>query len=94
MGDVALSKEQFHVVAFNQWKGNVPPPPDVQNGMHHYTLVVPDDKAYVSLEKRIKKANSAATSHQDGYFIKDPAGLRIYVTKDDSKAEPVYIANE
>ena len=85
MGDVALSEEQFHVIAYNEWKGKVPPPPDISNGMHHYTLVVTDDKAYAELEARIKKAKITTTPHQDGYFIKDPAGLRLYITKDDSK---------
>lgn len=89
MGDVALSEAQFHVIAFNQWKGSVPPPPDINNGMHHYTLVVPEDEAYSDLERRIKNAGIDTTPHQSGYFIKDPAGLRLYITTDDSRVELV-----
>lgn len=89
MGDVALSEVEFHVIAFNQWKGNVPPPPNPNIGMHHYTLVVPDDKAYANLQKRIKKADIVMTPHQNGYFIKDPAGLRLYITQNDSEVNYV-----
>lgn len=87
MGDAALSEAQFHVIAFNQWKGDVLPPPDRNIGMHHYTLVVPDDKAHSSLETQIKKAGIATTLHQGGYFIKDPAGLRLYITQDDANVK-------
>lgn len=85
MGDMALSEEQFHVIAFNEWKGNVPPPPDVANGIHHYTLVVSDPKAYADLEARVKKAGIQTEPRQSGYFVKDPAGLKLHITRDDSK---------
>lgn len=84
MGDVALSEVEFHVIAFNQWKGNILPPPDPNIGMHHYTLVVPDDAAYADLRGRIEQAAVEITPHQSGYYIKDPAGLRMYITQDDS----------
>ena len=89
MGDVALSEVEFHVIAFNQWKGNILPPPDPNIGMHHYTLVVPDDTAYTELKSRIEAAGVEMTSHQAGYFIKDPAGLKLYITQDDSALEMV-----
>ena len=90
MGDVSLSEVQFHVLAFNEWKGNVPPPPEVSNGMHHYTVVVSDNEAFTDLDKRIKDAGITTTPHQDGYFIKDPAGLRLYITKDDANMRIVH----
>lgn len=89
MGDVALSEVEFHVIAFNQWKGDVLPPPDPNIGMHHYTLVVPDATAYTELQQRITAANIKQTPHQEGYLIKDPAGLSFYITPDDSKMELV-----
>lgn len=91
MGDVSLSEVEFHVIAFNQWKGAVLPPPDAHLGMHHYTLVVPDNRAYADLNNRIKKAHIEMTQHQEGFFIKDPAGLTFYITQDDTKMEMVHV---
>ena len=85
MGDMALSEDKFHVVAFNQWKGNVLPPPQPNIGMHHYTLVVSIQKSYEELQKRLKQAEINTISHQEGFFVNDPAGLAIYITNDDSK---------
>lgn len=89
MGDVSLSEVEFHVIAFNQWKGDILPPPQPNIGMHHYTLIVPDERAYADLRMRIEKAKIEMTSHQDGYFIKDPAGLSFYITRNDSKMKLV-----
>lgn len=89
MGDVSLSEVEFHVIAFNQWKGDIQPPPQPNMGMHHYTLVVPDERAYTELRTRIEEAKLVMTPHQEGYFIKDPAGLSFYITRDDSAMEVV-----
>lgn len=89
MGDVSLSEVEFHVIAFNQWKGMVLPPPESHLGMHHYTLVVPMKKAYTALKKRITAADIAMIPHNEGFYITDPAGLKFYITPDDSSLKVV-----
>ena len=81
MGDVGLTKEKNHVVAFNAWKRtNIPSPKDAA-GLDYYTLVIKGDLAYNALIERLNSNKVEILSIDGETFILDPSKIKIKLEK-------------
>lgn len=77
MSDVSLSKEVYHVVAFNSWKNTSTKAPEDAVGLDYYTIVFSDKKAHQETLQRIKAANVNIIEENNEIFILDPSDIKI-----------------
>ncbi|HJS29302.1 MAG TPA: VOC family protein, partial [Anaerolineales bacterium] len=81
MGDVGLSDDQPHVVAFNTWKGEgAPPPPAGALGMRYFTVVLPDSTALDQVLTRLREAGLATELTEEGTLVRDPSQIAVVLT--------------
>lgn len=77
MGDVNLSQEEYHVVAFNAWKNTKTKAPEDALGLDYYTITINDQKVYNDLLNRIKEAKVALIEENDEVFVFDPSDIKV-----------------
>lgn len=82
MGDVGLEEEQYHIIAYNIWKGTDIPAPEDALGLDYYTLILADKDDYHSLKSRLKEANVETFTENDGEYLYDPAHIKIRLKVD------------
>ena len=81
MGDVGLSEDQPHVIAFNTWQGEgAPPSPPDSLGLRYFTIVLPDKRELERTAERIRKEGIAAEPMQDGILVSDPSQIGVMLT--------------
>jgi catechol 2,3-dioxygenase len=81
MGEVGLSEDQPHVVAFNTWKGSTAPPaPADALGIRHYTIVPPDTAVLDRMLAQVRAAAIPIEETPEGLLIKDPSHVGIILT--------------
>lgn len=81
MGDVGLSEDQPHVIAFNTWKeeGAPPSPPDTL-GMRYFSIVLPDSTELDRVLARVKQAGLAIEPTEQGSLVHDPSQIAVVLT--------------
>jgi catechol 2,3-dioxygenase len=81
MGDVGLSEDQPHVIAFNTWKGEgAPPPPPDTLGMRYFTIALPDSTELEQVLARVRQAGLATESSEQGILVRDPSQIAVVLT--------------
>lgn len=70
-----------HHIGTNTWagRGAPPPPPDVV-GLRAFTLVVPDEGAWVGIRERARAAGLPVRESAGVLFLEDPSANRLRVT--------------
>jgi catechol 2,3-dioxygenase len=64
-----------HHVGFNTWRGpGVPPAPDGNVGLRHFTVVLRGESELEALRRRAKAAGVAVEDGPDGPVLRDPSG--------------------
>lgn len=67
-----------HHLAANTWEGRgARPPPPGTLGLREYSVVLPDEESVGALEKRLRRADLAATRDGDDLLARDPAGNAV-----------------
>jgi catechol 2,3-dioxygenase len=83
MGEVALSNELNHVIAFNNWQGEgAPPPPPNMLGLRYFTIVLTDQTQLDEVLERLKQAEIPFEQTEQGYFVQDPSQINVLLTVD------------
>lgn len=83
MGDVALSPQRPHVIAFNTWIGEgAPPSPPNALGLRYFTIVLPAQDELERVLERIRQANIPTEPVEKGVMVHDPSHIRILLTDD------------
>jgi catechol 2,3-dioxygenase len=81
MGDVGLSEDQPHVIAFNTWKGEgAPPSPPDTLGMRYFSVVLPDSTELERVLARVRQAGLATEPTEPGILVRDPSQISISLT--------------
>jgi catechol 2,3-dioxygenase len=81
MGEVGLSDDQPHVIAFNTWKGEgTPPPPPDTLGIRYFTIVLPDPTELDRVLARIKQAGLTPEPTGQGMLVHDPSHIAVVLT--------------
>jgi catechol 2,3-dioxygenase len=81
MGDVGLSEDQPHVVAFNTWKGDgAPPAPPEALGMRYFNVVLPDSAALDQVLARVEQDGLATKDTDEGVLVRDPSQIAVILT--------------
>jgi catechol 2,3-dioxygenase len=81
MGDVGLSDDQPHVVAFNTWKGEgAPPPPAGALGMRYFAIDLPDPGTLDQVLGRVRQAGLATEMTEAGVLVCDPSQIAVVLT--------------
>ncbi len=81
MGEVGLSEEQNHVIAFNTWKGEgAPPAPANALGIRYFTIVLPDQTALGQVLERVQQHGIATERTEEGLLIRDPSSIGVVLT--------------
>ncbi|GAB4579890.1 MAG: catechol 2,3-dioxygenase [Anaerolineales bacterium] len=81
MGEVGLSEDQPHVIAFNTWKGEgAPPPPANALGLRYFTIILPDPAELEQIEKRVHRAGIEVTETENGLAVRDPSQNTVILT--------------
>jgi catechol 2,3-dioxygenase len=64
-----------HHLGLNTWgTAGAPPPPPNSLGLHHYSLVLPDEAERARLVERLRAANQNIEDTPTGPLLRDPAG--------------------
>lgn len=67
-----------HHIGINVWAGvGAPPPPDDAAGLRWYTIDLPSQEALSAVEENLRSRDVATEPHQEGVFLRDPAGNGI-----------------
>jgi catechol 2,3-dioxygenase len=70
-----------HHIGLNTWAGvGAPPPPPGAIGLRHFVVRLPDEAARSSVSDRLRAANIAIETRDDGLLVRDPAGNAILLT--------------
>lgn len=77
MSDVGLTKETYHVIAFNGWKNTSTPAPRDALGLDYYTIEINDEAKYNAMLERIKAANVTLNEVNGEVFILDPSSIKV-----------------
>jgi catechol 2,3-dioxygenase len=81
MGDVGLSDDQPHVIAFNTWKGEgAPPPPSGSLGMRYFSIVLLDAAELQQVLARVEQAGLTAEQTDQGMLVRDPSHIAVILT--------------
>lgn len=81
MGEVALSDEQNHVIAFNNWQGDgAPPPAPNMLGLRYFSIVLTDEDQLAQVLRRLEQAGIAVEHTEQGYLVKDPSQISVMLT--------------
>lgn len=83
MGEVGLSKEQNHVIAWNTWQGEgAPPPPEHSLGMRYFTIELPELGKVLD---RVKDAGIRTEETEEGILVRDPSSLGVILATPNQK---------
>ncbi len=81
MGDVGLTEEQPHVIAFNTWQGeDAPPPPPNSLGIRHFSIVLPNQTELGRVLKRVQQDGIATADIEEGTLVRDPSSIGVVLT--------------
>jgi catechol 2,3-dioxygenase len=81
MGEVGLSKDQPHVIAWNTWHGEgAPTPPADSLGIRYFTIVLPDQTELGRVLERIHQDGIAMEETEGGIFVRDPSSIGVVLT--------------
>jgi catechol 2,3-dioxygenase len=81
MGEVGLSKDQNHVIAFNSWKGaGAPPAPANALGIRYFTIVLPNQAELERVLERVQQHSIATEETKEGILIRDPSSIGVVLT--------------
>lgn len=81
MGEVGLSDDQPHVVAFNTWKGNgAPPAPEDALGIRYFTVVLPGEAELGRMLARVEAAGLPTEQTEEGIAVWDPSHIKVVLT--------------
>jgi len=81
MGEVGLSPERPHVVAFNTWQGEGarPASPNSQ-GIRYFTVELPDPAELGQVLERVRQAGIATEETAEGILVRDPGSIGVVLT--------------
>ena len=81
MGEVGLTEDQNHVIAFNTWKGEgTPAAPADALGIRYFTIVLPDQSELGRVLERVQQHGIATEETQEGILIRDPSSIGVVLT--------------
>ncbi len=81
MGEVGLTEEQNHVIAFNTWKGkDAPPAPADALGIRYFSIVLPDQTELERVLQRVRQQGLATEGTEEGILIRDPSSVAVVLT--------------
>jgi catechol 2,3-dioxygenase len=81
MGEVGLTEDQNHVIAFNTWKGKgAPPAPADALGIRYFTIVLPDQTELRRVLERVQQHGIATEETAEGILIRDPSSIAVVLT--------------
>ncbi|HTY22148.1 MAG TPA: VOC family protein [Desulfomonilaceae bacterium] len=81
MGEVGLSAERPHVIAFNTWMGEgAPTPPANALGIRFYTIELPDQAEFSRVLARVQQAGIAVEETEEGILVRDPGSIGVVLT--------------
>lgn len=70
-----------HHIGTNTWAGReAPPPPPDAVGLRAFTLVVPDEVAWMGIRERAQTAGLPVRESSGVLFLEDPSANRLWVT--------------
>jgi len=81
MGEVGLSEDQPHVIAFNTWQGEGarPPSPNSQ-GIRYFTIELPEQAELGRVLDRVRHNGIPTEETQEGSLVRDPASIGVVLT--------------
>lgn len=80
LSDMSLSESQYHVIAFNEWKGlGIKGPHSKALGIEHYTLVVTESKTLDEIKERLTKHGVSYDDHGQSIYLKDPSEIKLNI---------------
>lgn len=72
-----------HHIGLNLWNGaGAPPPPPDAQGLRHFTVYQPTERALDTLRQRLIEAQVTVEDRDNGFFIHDPAKNGIVLAVD------------
>ena len=81
MGEVGLTEDQNHVIAFNTWKGaGAPPAPADALGIRYFTLVLPDKTELERVLERVQQHGITTEETEEGVLVRDPSSIAVVLT--------------
>jgi catechol 2,3-dioxygenase len=81
MGEVGLSEDQPHVIAWNTWQGEgAPPPPANSLGIRYFTIELPDQTELGRVLERVQQAGIAREEIEEGILVRDPSSIGVVLT--------------
>jgi catechol 2,3-dioxygenase len=85
MGEVGLSEDQPHVVAFNTWQGEgAPPPPPNSLGIRYFTIELPDRTALERTLERVRQDGITTEEVEEGVLLRDPASIGVVLSTESN----------
>lgn len=80
LSDMSLSESQYHVIAFNEWKGHdIKAPQTKARGIDHYTLVVPEIKTLNEIKERLNQHSIPYVDHIHSINLKDSSEIKLSI---------------
>lgn len=80
MGDVGLAGNKYHLVAFNEWKGNILKSNNLIKAFSAYQLKL-NSKDYTDLINRLNTYNIPTKEANNKIIFQDPSGIQINLIK-------------
>jgi catechol 2,3-dioxygenase len=81
MGEVALSDEKNHVIAFNNWQGEgAPPPPPNMLGLRYFSIIFTDQTQLDTVLARLSQAEITVEKTEQGYLVQDPSQISVMLS--------------
>ena len=81
IGEVGLSADQPHVIAFNTWHGEgAPRPPENSLGMRYFTIELSDQAELRRVLERVQQDDIAMEEIEEGILVRDPSSLGVVLT--------------
>lgn len=83
MGEVALSEEINHVIAYNSWRGSKAPYHSQGSlGIKNYTIGIKEVNDYLKLLERLDQASVSYEKTDGGVKLRDPAEIELIIKLD------------
>ena len=87
MGEVGLSTDRPHVVAFNTWQGEGARPASTNSlGIRYFTIELPDENELEHVLERVQKDGIVTNETEEGILVQDPGSIGV-VLKTANKAK-------
>ena len=80
LSDMSLSETQYHVIAFNEWKGpGIHAPNGKALGIDFYTLILDQEKTLDEIKTRLKKHAIPFEDNGDSIHLMDPSEIKLHI---------------